>query len=219
MMFSTAAVPIQQVRAAENDTTGRVDFDDADLPPANVEIDLSQGMFNDLFGIGDAAVAGIAEALSQSADGSQGTEATQLAAEQLEAARQIFQLAGEVVREVRVRGYEKAPDGLASHFEGKLADGNWETLVRVHKNEENVRISLLRSEGAVRGVFVVAANAGGLFVANVVCDVSPDNVKKLTSAATKIGLENGLAQAIEAKMHKMQHQLPPTEQVPARDNQ
>ena len=33
--------------------------------------------------------------------------------------------------------------------------------------------------------------------ANAVCDVSPENVKKLTSAATKIGLENGLKQAIE----------------------
>jgi hypothetical protein len=70
---------------------------------------------------------------------------------------------------------------------------------------------LLRSEGAVRGVFVVAANGGGLFVGNVVCDISPDNVTKLTSAATKIGLENGLAQAIEEKMPKVQHRLPPTQ--------
>ena len=38
-------------------TLGNVDFDYADAPAANVELDLSQGMFHDLFGIGDAAVA------------------------------------------------------------------------------------------------------------------------------------------------------------------
>ena len=31
-------------------------------------------------------------------------------------------------------------------------------------------------------------------------DVSPENARKLTAAATKIGLENGLAKAIELKL-------------------
>jgi hypothetical protein len=37
----------------------------------------------------------------------------------------------------------------------------------------------------------------------VVGDISPDNVKKLTSAAAQIGLENGLQPMIEAKMREL----------------
>ena len=33
---------------------GRIDFESANLPAANVELDLSQGMFENLFEIGDA---------------------------------------------------------------------------------------------------------------------------------------------------------------------
>jgi hypothetical protein len=45
--------------------------------------------------------------------------------------------------------------------------------------------------------------------------LSPDNMKKVTAAATKIGLENGLAQVIEAKMPK--HRLPPALPPPSPD--
>jgi hypothetical protein len=48
----------------------------------------------------------------------------------------------------------------------------------------------------------------------VVCDVSPENAKKLTSAATKIGLENGLAQELEAKMQRMRPRLAPPQSGP-----
>jgi hypothetical protein len=37
---------------------------------------------------------------------------------------------------------------------------------------------------------------------NVVCDLSPENVKSLTSAATKIGLDNGLLMKLEAKFRQ-----------------
>jgi hypothetical protein len=208
-----AAAQPQFAVAAEGDVIGRISFEDADLPPANVEIELTQGMFNDLFGIGDAAVAGIAETLSKSGESADGGEGVKVAAEQLEAARQILQLASEVVREVRVRGYEGAPEGVAAHFDGKLK-GDWETLIRARKDEDNIRVSLLRNEGAIRGIFVVAANNEGLIIANVVCDVSPENAKKLTSAATKIGLENGLAQELEAKMQRMRPRLAPPQSGP-----
>jgi hypothetical protein len=36
-----------------------------------------------------------------------------------------------------------------------------------------------------------------------VCDVSPENVKKLSAAATKIGLENGLLQVLEKEMGRL----------------
>ena len=85
-------------------------FDEANLPPANVELDLSQGMFENLFGIGDAAVAGVAETLMKSTKGDH-AEAMHMAAEQLAAVRQIIGLAGKVVKEVRVRAYEKNAGG------------------------------------------------------------------------------------------------------------
>jgi hypothetical protein len=209
VVYALVAVRAQAQEVNENRVIGRVDFEGANLPPANVEVDLTQGMFNDLFGIGDAAIAGIADALSQNSDGSRHPESTRMAAEQLQAARQILDLAGEVVHEVRVRGYEVTPEGVVPYFDNKVGKGEWETLVRVRKDDENARVSLLRQEGAVRGVFVIASDGRGLVLVNAVCDISPENVKKLTTAATRIGLENGLAEAINAKMQKVQHRLPP----------
>ena len=49
------------IAADEKATAGRLDFKAANLPEANVEVDLCQEMFRDLFGIGDAAIAGVAE--------------------------------------------------------------------------------------------------------------------------------------------------------------
>ena len=184
---------------------GRIDFEAANLPEANVEVDLSQEMFHDLFGIGDAAIAGVAETLMKSADGD-GGKSTRVAAEQLEMARQIIQVAGNVVREIRVRAYEGLPDEvddvqkLIKPFEDQLRAGKWESLARVRNDDGMVRVSAIRSGGAIQGVFVVATDGDAVVIANVVCDVSPENVRKLTSAATQVGLDNGLALELERKI-------------------
>ena len=209
LCYLAASSAAQQSRASEAGEIGRINFEQADLPPANVEVDLSQGMFNDLFGIGDAAIAGVAETLLESAERTEGAEGTRMAAEQLAAARQIMQLASDVIREVRVRAYEEAPEGVASRFDEQLEEQEWETIVRARKENENVQVALLRSGGAIRGVFVIAAGNDGLVLANVVGDISPENAKKLSSAAAKIGLENGLQQVLEQKMRDMKHRLPP----------
>jgi hypothetical protein len=212
-----AAAHAQPAETTPAAPAGRINFGDLDLPPATVEVDLSRQMFSDLFGLGDAAVAGVAETLLKSADGNKGAEGTRLAAEQLAAARQIMQLASDVVREVRVRVYEDLPEGaiepgkLISHFDEQLSAGDWENVVRVRDDNDSVRVSLLRSDGAIRGAFIVVADGSDLVLANVVADVSPENVKKLTSAAARIGLENGLQQVIEAKMRELPHRLPPPE--------
>jgi hypothetical protein len=188
---------------------GRLNFEAADLPEANVEVDLSQDMFRDLFGIGDAAIAGVAEALLNSPKTGDGAQAMSVAAEQAEALRQIIQLAGNVVHEVHVRVYENMSEDSTGDFmtrykpfEEQLSAGNWETLARVRKEDEMVRVAAIRDSGALRGLFVVATDGNGLVLANVVCDVSPENVKLLMSAATKIGLENGLAREIEIKFRR-----------------
>jgi hypothetical protein len=216
-----AASQAQEIEVTAAEPPGRIDFGNADLPPATVEVDISREMFNDLFGLGDAAVAGAAETLLKSADGNRDAEGTRLAAEQLAAARQIMQLAREVVREVRVRVYEELPedavnaDELMSRFDEQLSAGDWENVVRVRDDDQNVRVSLLRSDGAIRGGFVVVADGSDLILANVVADVSPENVKKLTSAAARIGLENGLQQFLETQMRQLPGRLPPPPPAPS----
>jgi hypothetical protein len=226
LLFSVAAAAhAQQARTPGAEPTGRINFGEMDLPPATVEVDLSREMFSDLFGLGDAAIAGAAETLLKSTDGKNGTQGTRMAAEQLAAARQIMQLASEVVREVRVRVYEDLPEGavepnkLMSNFDEQLSTGDWENVVRVRDGEDNVRVSLLRNEGAVRGAFIVVSDGSDLVLANVVADISPENVKKLTSAAARIGLENGLQQVIEDKMKELHHRLPPPERSNAESDE
>lgn len=206
--IAVAAAPAQSVDAVASNTAGRIEFGEANLPPATVEVDLGPEVFSDLFGLGDAAIAGVAETLAQSAGAQPGADGTRMAAEQLAAARQIIELAREVVHEVRVRVYdgfpdEAQPEALISSLDQQLSAHEWDTIVRIRDGEDTVRVSLLRVDGAVRGAFVVAGDGSDLVLANVVCDVSPENIKKLTTAATKIGLDNGLGQVIEAKMKKV----------------
>jgi hypothetical protein len=187
---------------------GNVDFDYADAPPAAVELDLSQGMFQDLFGIGDAAVAGIADALSQFAGAKQGAEGAKVTAEQLAAARQMVQIAGQVVQGVRVRIYQgvKEPsdktDKLLAYYDNKLRADNWQPVLRAHDGNQMITLWAFRNSGAIEGLFIVAADKDSLLLTNVVCDISPEKVQKLTSAATQSALKAGLAQFLEVKMGK-----------------
>ena len=187
-------------------TPGNVDFDYADAPAPNVELDLSQGMFHDLFGIGDAAVAGVADALAKSSGAQQGAEGAKMAAEQMAAARQIVQIAGQVVQGVRVRPYKgigdqsDKSDKLVAHYDNKLRSENWQSVLRAHEGDQMIDVWAFRNSGAVKGLFIAASGKGNLFLANVVCDISPENVQKLTNAATNSALQAGLAQVIEMKM-------------------
>ena len=209
LFVGAAAVRAQSVTTAETGPAGRIDFAAANLPPATVEVDLTQGMFGDLFGLGDAAIAGIAESLSQSPDAQSNSETAAMVAQKLAAARQIIQLAQDVVTEIRVRVYEDTPEASVetvtngSLFEAQLTNEDWDRAVRIKDKNDSVQVSFLRSEGAVRGVFVVVADGKDIVLANVVCDVSPENVKKLSAAATKIGLENGLLQVLEKEMGRL----------------
>jgi hypothetical protein len=195
--------PIASAKSADSGEApvGRVNFDEANLPPANVELDLSQGMFQNLFGISDAAIAGSAETLMKAAQGEH-AEAIHLAADQLAAVRQIVGLAGKVVHEVRVRAYEKSSEDLSSRFEKQLREGEWEKIVVVRKDEQHARVFAIYRGDSIRGIFVAAGGNEGQVLVNVVCDVSPDNVKSLTAAATKIGLDNNLQQVLEMKLRK-----------------
>ncbi|MCH8840809.1 MAG: DUF4252 domain-containing protein [Planctomycetes bacterium] len=202
--------PATALAQAADGRSGHIDFASVDLPPATVEVDLSQEIFSDLFGLGDAAIAGIVESLTQSND-AQSSKATELAAGQLAAAREIIQLAKQLVREVHVRVYEKLSDEennaleLAARFEKQLTSGQWDSVIKIRDGNDSAHVSFQRVEGSILGVFVVVADGKDVVLANVVCDISPENVKKLTAAATKIGLENGLRDAIERKLRHHAH--------------
>lgn len=207
-LFCVLTVAHGEATAIANDAPiGRIDFEAADLPAANVEVDLSQAMFKDLFAIGDAAIVGAAEAVLNATHHGEGAhKQIHLAAEQLEGARQIMQIFSNVVQEVRVRAYESLPEGtedaasLFKPFEGQLKSAKWETIVRVRQDDQVARVSVLRSGGAIRGIFVTASDGDSVVLANVVCELSPENVKKLSAAATKIGLEANFQPKLEFKM-------------------
>jgi hypothetical protein len=208
MLLGVAAVHAQSATSSNSGSIGRVAFDDTDLPPATVEVDLSQGLLSDIFGIGDAAVAGVTEALANSAGTNKGAEGTRLVAEKMTAVHQIVQTLGQVVREVHVRAYEGLPDQpgltdkLLSHYDEKVRGANWENVVRVQEKGSTVRVAVARAEGAIRGLFVIVVDGHNVVMSNLVCDVSPDNTKKLTAIAAKTGLDAGLGQLLEAKMRK-----------------
>jgi len=198
-----------RAQTAAGGPLGRIDFAAANLPQATVEVDVTQGMLGDMFGLGDAAIAGIVESLSQSPAAQNNQATAEMATEKLSAAREVIQLAKDLVTEVRVRVYEDFPEASqesvtnGSLFDEQLTRGQWDKAVRVKDGNDSVQLSFLRSDGALRGVLVVVADGSDVVLANVVCDVTPENVKKLTAAATKIGLENGLLQQIERKMGHM----------------
>lgn len=197
VMYSALAANAQAVQAEQASAVGRIDFAAANLPPATVEVELGPGMIGDLLGLGKAAIGGVAQTLVESPNGS---DTTKLAADQLAAVQEIVQISSEVVQEVRVRVYEDGPTDLGLKFNDQLQSANWNTIVRVHDGNDNVAISLVRQDGAVRGAFVVAADGNDLVLVNVVCNVSPEKVKTLTAKATQIGLDNGLQQMLEQKL-------------------
>ena len=200
VVYGALATNAQTVAAQEPAAIGRIDFESANLPPATVEVELGPGMIGDLLGLGNAAIGGVAQTLM---DSPQGSDTTKLAAEQLAAVQEIVQLSSEVVREIRVRVYDDGPAPLRSQFANQLKSGKWNTIVRVHDGNESVELSLVRQNGAVRGVFVIGADNNDLVLVNVVCNVSPEKVKTLTAKAAQIGLDNGLQQLLEQKLRHL----------------
>ena len=187
---------------------GRIDFDAAGLPPATVELELNREILGDMYGLCDAAVAGVLQSLVE-ANEADSSKTTKIAAERLAAARELLQLTKEVVHEVRVRAYDgnlgeemKSTD-VAAKFEKQLSEEKWDRILKVRDGGENVQVSVKRVKGSLLGVFIVANEGNDLALVNVVCDASPENVKKLTAQATKIGLENGLREVLEKELRHL----------------
>jgi hypothetical protein len=188
---------------------GRIEFDFADAPVANVEVDLDEDTLSAFTGIGKAAIQGVVESLVESHQGSDDS-AVEKSAEHLRAANDIFETASNVIREVRVRVYENLSEqsqsaraSMVEHYHKKLEGTDWDRVVRVRDGETSVVVCVSRSGEAIHGVFVMVSEPDDLVMANVVCDLTPEKIKQVTSQATKIGMEVGLENAIEQAIARM----------------
>jgi hypothetical protein len=199
-----SAGQVDQVRA----TVGRIAFDFPQAPPATVEIDLSEGILQDLSGITEAAIAGFTEALGETARSGGGTS-QRLAA--VAAAQQIVQTLGTVVRELHVRVYDRLPEGaqdvrerMVAHYHEKLREAAWDNVVRFREGNDSVTLAVLRGDGAVRGLFLVFSDNRQLIIAEAQCDLTPEKVKLVAHQLTKIGVEFGLTQEIERALRGLE---------------
>ena len=66
-----------------------------------------------------------------------------------------------------------------------------------------MQVSAVRADGSIKGVFVIASESNKLVLVNVICDISPENAKRLTTAAVKAGLQAGLDKQLEEAMKHM----------------
>jgi hypothetical protein len=190
---------------AEKTEAGRVEFDHPGGGEPAVQVDLPAGLWSDFVGLGDAAVAGVAEGLLQAKAHDEGTQSeVKLATDQLAAIRTIMSSLQGAVGEVRVRVY-RGDDGaenaaeatdVAKFYAKKLAGSDWAKIVQVRDGKQSASVFLMRRDAAVRGVFVVANDGDELVLVNVLCDVSPERVKQITHEATKIGIEVGGEQGL-----------------------
>lgn len=191
---------------------GRVTLEVADLPPASVEMDLGPGLIRQFFSMGDAAVAGFLEGLSTSPD-AESSDNIQFVAKQLTSARELGDVASEVVQEVHIRAWNEEIDGqevankLIEQYDATLPSNGWEPTLRARQDGELVRIYTLREGESVTGVLVVAGKRNELAVINVVGDLSPDNIQRLVSTATKIGVQLGLDKEINKGIGKLRMEI------------
>jgi hypothetical protein len=78
---------------------------------------------------------------------------------------------------------------LFKPFNEQLKAGKWETIIRIHDDEQIARVSMLRKEGKIQGVFVTVTDGESVLLANLVCDVAPEKVQQFTAALTKIAMK------------------------------
>jgi hypothetical protein len=209
LYVGVATAYAQETTPQSSATLGRIEFNHPGSAKKYVEFDLGAAMFGDLFGIGDAALAGVVDALNGSPQAKEGSQAVQMAAEKAAAAREFVAIAKNVIKSVRVRAYdglENAAEEQASvstHYDQQLQSGGWESLLRAQDGDQSVRVSAVRADGAIKGVFVIASERDKLVLVNVLCDISPDNAKQLSTAAVKSGLQAGLDKHLEKAIKHM----------------
>lgn len=198
--------PAQELPPASAHSSRLIPFDHPDADAPNLEVNVSGPILDDLFGLGAAALEGVAEGLLQ-ADADSPTNKT--AAAQVGAIREMVGLVRGAVDEARVRIYsdrESVPSAseIAQHYSAKLAPAGWEPVVRMKSDRESIAVLLQRTDGALRGLFVVVGDGSELVLVNAACDISPERLKHLTKRATVLALEMGAAEELHRAMAHLQ---------------
>ncbi|QDU56052.1 DUF4252 domain-containing protein [Aeoliella mucimassa] len=213
VVAATTAYTAHAQSEAPVETGPRVSLDAVDMPAASVELDLGPGLVRHFFRTGDAVVAGLLEGLATSEDPS-AKENLQFAAKQITSARELGDVLSEVVREVHIRVWangeatEGQAEQLVAYFDSTLKGEAWEPVLRARDGEEMVRLYVHREEDSVNGIVIVAANGPDEMVAlNVVGDLSPDNVQRLVSTATRIGVQLGLDSELSKGIGQLKQEI------------
>ncbi|QDT00629.1 DUF4252 domain-containing protein [Adhaeretor mobilis] len=203
----------QSTDAAAGAELGRIEFDYQDGPEAVLEVDLGKGMLTDVSGLIEAALAGLVEGLLDSEQGDQ-SQAVAQTADYVNSVQQIVAVLGSAVSEVRVRGFDRLTDedepartALIAHYQQRIRNSDWDDLLRVKDHGASAVVSVLREEGAIRGLFVMGSEGNNLILVNVVCDLSPEKVKTVTKQLAELGMKFGLKKELEKAMQEIQREL------------
>lgn len=179
-----------------------------DFPKPKVSINLSAALLDDVFGVTNAALAGVVQTLNEHQGGG---DAVRMTAEQLAAAKQVIELATDAVQGVRLRVYSDlepdAAEALVAHHNASLNGDGWERVVEVNDDDERVRIALRNESDAIRGVRIIAGSGNETITIDADCDISPERAERLTQTATRIALELGLEDALEELVEEVEREF------------
>ena len=143
LYVGVAAAYAEETTPQSSNTMGRIEFNHPGSAKKYVEFDLGPAMFGDLFGIGDAALAGVAQALGDSPQAKEGSEAIKMAAEKAAAAREFVDIAKNVIKSVRVRAYDglenptEEKSSVSSYYDQQLQTGGWENTLRAQDGDKS----------------------------------------------------------------------------------
>lgn len=194
--------------------SGEVSLELPGAPPATVEIDLSRGLIRHALTLGDAAIAGFLEGLTTEAN-AETAESAKFIASQLTSARELSDIASEVIHEVHVRVWDRLPeDGQViekafKHFDAELKGSLWESAFSVREKGESVRVFMQRDGNteSIRGVFIIAGDGNDLVLANATGDLSPEKVQRFVSSATKIAMKLGLDKELNKAVAELKREM------------
>ncbi|CAD7694855.1 unnamed protein product [Ostreobium quekettii] len=201
--------PVASAQESSAPRPGVARIDLVDLPAPTVEVNLSEGLIHQSLGLAEAVLSGFIDGLQENA-ASENAEAVRYIAEQIGSTRELTEVLGEVVQGVHLNVWKNAHEmgdsaaQLTEQVSAQLAQQGWETAVRARDGDKRAHIFLQRQGEAVRGVFVLAQDGRELVMANVVGDLSEENVQRLSALATKIAVEAGLDSELSRAVKQLQ---------------
>ena len=184
-------------------------LDLAKLPPASVEIDLTQSAIQQALGVARSALAGFVSGVQENATTSS-PDAARFVTEQAASIQHLTDVVDDVIQGVQVKVWkdqdnlEQVATGLTSQVEQQLAPLGWTPVVVAREHGKVVRVYTHSVDGAVRGGLVIAHADRELVLASASGSLTNENVERLTKAATKVAFEMGLERELQKAFDRAQ---------------